>query len=183
MDAFEQVICELLAEEGFWARTSYKVKLTPEEKRRIGRPSCPRWEIDIVGYSPRHNEILAMECKSFLDSGGVSSKDLLSPPADLRNSRYKLFVDANLRNVVFKRLVAQLTEEGLTCPSATTTLGLACGKMHRSGNTQDLCDHFIQNGWLLWTPDIIADRLRKFSTTSYENQISYVVAKMLLRNG
>jgi len=37
--------------DGYWVRTSVKVDLTKEEKVQIGRPSSPRWELDIVGYS------------------------------------------------------------------------------------------------------------------------------------
>ena len=54
--------------EGLWVRTSVKVEITKEEKRLIGRPSSPRWEIDIVAYSGRDNLLYAVECKSYLDS-------------------------------------------------------------------------------------------------------------------
>jgi hypothetical protein len=53
MDAFEQVVSEILWMSGFWVRTSVKVELSKEEKRLIGRHSSPRWELDIVGYSGR----------------------------------------------------------------------------------------------------------------------------------
>jgi hypothetical protein len=46
--AFEQVIAELLWRNGYWVQTSFKVELTKLEKIKIGRPSSPRWEIDIV---------------------------------------------------------------------------------------------------------------------------------------
>jgi hypothetical protein len=45
MDAFEQVVSEILWMSGFWVRTSVKVELTKEEKRLIGRHSSPRWEL------------------------------------------------------------------------------------------------------------------------------------------
>ena len=47
MDAFEQLVSEILWMEGLWVRTSVKVEITKAEKRLIGRPSSPRWEIDI----------------------------------------------------------------------------------------------------------------------------------------
>ena len=52
MDAFEQVVAEILWMEGYWVRTSVKVELTKAEKYLIGLPSAPRWELDIVasGY-------------------------------------------------------------------------------------------------------------------------------------
>jgi hypothetical protein len=55
MDAFEQVVSEILWMDGHWVRTSVKVDLAKEEKVLIGRPSSPRWELDIVGYSGRDN--------------------------------------------------------------------------------------------------------------------------------
>jgi hypothetical protein len=36
MDAFEQVVSEILWTSGFWVRASVKVELTKEEKRLIG---------------------------------------------------------------------------------------------------------------------------------------------------
>src|SRR4051794_22034801 len=33
-------------------------------RREIGRPSSPRWELDIVAYSGRDNLLLVLECKS-----------------------------------------------------------------------------------------------------------------------
>lgn len=48
MDAFESIVAWVLEQEGYWVRTSYKVNLTKSEKRNIGRPSSPRWEIDML---------------------------------------------------------------------------------------------------------------------------------------
>lgn len=44
MDSFEQIVAMLLAREGYWTQTSYKVCLTKQEKIKISLPSCPRWE-------------------------------------------------------------------------------------------------------------------------------------------
>jgi hypothetical protein len=46
MGAFEELVAEILWMDGHWVRTSVKVELTKEEKRKIGRPW--RWELDIV---------------------------------------------------------------------------------------------------------------------------------------
>jgi hypothetical protein len=51
MDAFEQVIARLLFQEGYWVNQSFKIELSKEEKREIGRPSSPRWEVDLLAYS------------------------------------------------------------------------------------------------------------------------------------
>ena len=71
MDAFEQVVAEILWREGYWVRTSAKVELTKEEKREIELPSSPRWELDVVAYSAKDNHLKVIECKSHLDSPGI----------------------------------------------------------------------------------------------------------------
>ena len=71
MDAFEQLVSEILWMEGYWVHTSVKVELTPDEKGQIARPSSPRWELDIVAYRGRENLLKVVECKSLLDSPGV----------------------------------------------------------------------------------------------------------------
>jgi hypothetical protein len=111
MDPFEQLVSEILWMEGYWVRTSVKVELTKEEKRQIGRPSSPRWELDIVAYSGRDNSLRVVECKSYLDSRGVALRAF--DGSDAKNAeRYKLFADDQLRNVVFDRLRLQFAESG-----------------------------------------------------------------------
>jgi hypothetical protein len=102
----EQLGSEILWMEGLWVRTSVKVEITKEEKRLIGRPSSPRWEIDIVAYSGRDNLLYAVECKSYLDSRGVRlcGFDGTDPATA---ERYKLFCDDPLREAVFSRLKTQ----------------------------------------------------------------------------
>lgn len=81
MDSFEQVVATVLDRAGYWTRTSVKVNLTREDKHAIGRPSAPRWEIDVVAYSARENELLVVECKSYLDSAGVRAASFDGPKA------------------------------------------------------------------------------------------------------
>lgn len=113
MDAFEQVVAEILWMDGHWVRTSVKVELTKEEKRKIGRPSSPRWELDIVAYNGRDNLLRVVECKSYLGSLGVQAKGFEAESDNA--SRYKLFNDASLREVIFRRLQLQFCEAGF-CP-------------------------------------------------------------------
>jgi hypothetical protein len=97
--------------EGLWVRTSVKLKITKEEKRLIGRPSSPRWEIDVVAYSGRDNVLYAVECKSYLDSRGVRLCGF--DGTDPRTAeRYKLFCDNPLREAVFSRLKSQFAASG-----------------------------------------------------------------------
>jgi len=60
IDSFEEVVSELLWNEGFWVWTSYKVNLIREEKLGIRRPSCARWELDIVAYHAPTNVIVSL---------------------------------------------------------------------------------------------------------------------------
>jgi len=71
LDAFEHLISRLLLREGYWVETAVKVELTKEDKRRLENPSMPRQELDIVPYDAKRNVLLVVECKSYLDSGGV----------------------------------------------------------------------------------------------------------------
>lgn len=48
MDYFESIISTLLEAEGYWVRKSFKVNLTKDEKRQIGKHSIPRVEIDLL---------------------------------------------------------------------------------------------------------------------------------------
>ena len=71
MDAFEQVVSEIPGTVGLWVRTSINVELTPKQKALIGRPTSPRWELDIVAYSGLENLLYAVERKSYLNSRRV----------------------------------------------------------------------------------------------------------------
>jgi hypothetical protein len=103
MESFEQVVAEILWREGYWVRTSVKVELTKDEKHQINLPSAPRWEIDVLAYKARENAILAVECKSYLDSPGVAMKGF-DGTSDKAGNRSKLFNKSNIRDVVFSRL-------------------------------------------------------------------------------
>jgi hypothetical protein len=55
MELFEGIIKTLLEHEGYWVRQSFKVNLTKEEKRAIGKHSIPRPEIDLLAFKPGTN--------------------------------------------------------------------------------------------------------------------------------
>src|ERR1700760_3756877 len=128
MDAFEQLVSEILWMEGYWVRTSVKVELTKDEKRQIGRPSSPRWELDIVAYNGRDNLPKVVECKSYLDSRGVALRAFDGSDAKPAE-RFKLFADANLWSVVFELLRLQFAETGACRPNADIKLCLARGRI------------------------------------------------------
>lgn len=182
MDAFEQLVSEILWMEGYWVRTSVKVVLTKEEKRKIGRPSSPRWEIDVVAYSGRDNLLRIVECKSYLDSRGVALQAFDGNNEKLAE-RFKLFSnDKNLQDVVFNRLRIQMTESGLCPPDVRTQLCLACGHIASNKDREGLHKHFEAKGWQLWDEKWLLERLQRLSEIGYENQVSAVVAKLLLRS-
>lgn len=51
MDYFESICKTLLEDEGYWVRQSYKVELSKEQKRKLGKPSLPRPEIDLIAFN------------------------------------------------------------------------------------------------------------------------------------
>jgi len=178
MDAFESVIATILDRDGFWVRTSYKVALTKAEKREINRPSSPRWELDVVAYRPLDNVLWIVECKSYLDSRGVSFKGL--DPDTGGSSRYKLFNEPNTRAVVFRRLIQQLTESKSIRPDPDIKLCLAAGNIVTSdaGRIKTLFD---SNDWLLFDREWITQRLLLLAADGYDNAVASVTAKLLLR--
>ncbi|QQO35377.1 hypothetical protein JJC00_06810 [Bradyrhizobium diazoefficiens] len=178
MDAFEQSVSEILWMEGYWVRTSIKVELTKEEKRLIGRPSSPRWELDIVAYSGRDNLLKIVECKSYLDSRGVALR-AFDGSDEKSAERFKLFADGKLRAVVFERLRLQFAESGACRPNAK--LCLACGRIASDADRTGLQRHFAEKNWELWDEPWLRERLKRMSDQGYENQVSAVVAKLLLR--
>jgi hypothetical protein len=177
MDAFESLISMLLRHQGYWTTPSFKVELTGEEKRKIGRPSSPRWELDLIAYKGQTNEVLMVECKSFLDSPGV----LFRNGAFEHPQRYKLFTDDVLLEVVQSRLREQLVKTGACAPSPNITLCLAVGKLASRTDAAGMKNHFDARGWRLFGPDWVREHLLTASKAGYENDVAFVVSKLLLR--
>ena len=178
MDAFEQLAVELFREAGYWVRTGFKVELTGDEKVRIGRHSSPRWEIDLLAWHAVRGELLALECKSYLDSGGVHAAHFQT--GSRYAHRYKLFHDAVLRETVLGRIKLQCIETGLCPGDAALRLGLIAGHITKY-NTPLVAEIFSANDWLLFGPDWLRKRLSWMAAGSYENSTAAVVAKLLLR--
>lgn len=168
----------VLDRAGYWTRTSVKVHLTREEKQAIGRPSSPRWELDVVAYAGHSNELLVVECKSYLDSGGVRAASFDGPKA-AGETRYKLFSDETLRRVVLSRLEAELVEQRFCPAGVKAQLCLAAGNIH--GDPAKLRSIFQAKGWRLFDRDWLLAGLEALGVESYENSVASVVAKLLLR--
>ena len=182
MDAFEAVVGEILHREGYWVQSPYRVGLTKAEKVEIGRPSCPRWELDIVAYKASLNRILMVECKSYLDSYGVRYSGFdgsNSKEAD----RYKIFNEDTLRRVVTNRMVREMCDAGLAREDPDVRLVLACGKIKSVGDHERLRAHFHERGWMLWDKEWFKQKLIEMSVAGYENSAVALTVKLLLRDG
>ena len=179
MDYFESIIKTLLEHEGYWVRQSFKVNLTKEEKREIGKHSIPRPEIDILAFRPEGNHVIAFEAKSYFDSPGVKITDL-QVEYDIPEGRYKLFTCDNYRNIVFSRLKKDLIEIGMATNEIKITLGLAAGNVYQS-KSSDIRSFFETQGRVFWSPEDIRDKVTSLAEKGYENEPSIITAKILMR--
>jgi len=178
MDAFESLVSMLLRHDGYWTTPSFKVELTAGDKAKIGRESSPRWEIDLVAYKPSTDELLAVECKSLMDSTGVVFRNNKFEP----EKRYKLFSEPKLRSVVLSRLLRQLRRTGSCTGNPKVRLCLAVGNIAHKTDRDGLERHFEMKKWGLFGPDWVFDRLSKAASKGYENDVAFIVSKLLLRN-
>jgi hypothetical protein len=169
----------LFQQHGYWVRQGYKVDLTKEEKNEIGTPSMPRPEIDILAYKPKENELLWIECKSYLDSYGVRASSFADDGND--EKRYKVFTRPEYRRIISSRLLIQTYEIGLTLREPVLRYGLATGKIYKR-EADDLKQLFKSNGWFLYTPEWILEQLKVLSRGQYENNVATMVAKLIYRS-
>ncbi len=181
MQAFEKLVADLLWQQGYWATTAYKVRLTRDEKHAIGRPTTPRWEIDVVAYSSPENEIIAVECKSYLDSIGVRMAHFTGQ-RDRFAARFKLFNEPETRKVVLRRLAKQIVDEGRCVKRPKVRLGLAVGKFSSQSEADNVAALFRKRRWLLLGPDWLQGHLQNLAESGFEDDMATAVAKVLLRN-
>jgi hypothetical protein len=100
----------------------------------------PRPDIDILAYKPAENRLLWVECKSYLDSAGVSISAFNGE--DQKNARrYRVFTDPQFREIVTQRLVEQLVFDRLCLPQPGVEYGLVAGKIY-PGSRESLHIHF-----------------------------------------
>ncbi len=181
MDSFENIVAHLLQRQGYWVQTSFKVDLTKEEKIRIGRPSSPRWELDVIAYKGAGNQLMVVECKSYLDSPGVRIRGF-DPSDKTYGKLFKLFNNQVLRDTVLKRLAIQLAESGACAEEPDVVLALAAGRFATEADRVAVRCHFEENGWELFDDKWLCEQLIEMSKGSYENETDAVVSKILLRN-
>jgi len=179
MDHFEGLICTLLEAEGFWLRRSFKVNVTKEEKRVIGKPSIPRPEIDILAFRCCDNSVIAVEVKSFLDSPGLKLEELQANHK-VPEGRYKLFTTPDYRSIVLNRLHQDLLSCGMANKSTKVSLGLVVGKVYQ-GRSEKIREHMAAQQMFFWAPEDIKCKVAALADRAYENDSAILVAKVLLR--
>lgn len=179
MDHFESIIATLLEAEGYWVRRSFKVSVTKEEKRQIGKHSIPRPEIDLLALHFSKNEVLALEAKSFLDSPGVKLAQL-KEEHEVPEGRYKLFTSVRYRKIVLSRLHQDLIACGMANSDTTISLGLAAGKVYQ-GQSAPIHEFMAKRAWLFWSPEDIKQKVTSLAERGYENDPAIITAKILMR--
>jgi len=167
MELFEGIIKTLLEHEGYWVRQSFKVNLTKEEKRAIGKHSIPRPEIDLLAFKPGTNSLIVLEAKSYFDSQGVKISELLEHHK-IPEGRYKLFTCENYRNIVFSRLIKDLVQFGLAESDISLQLGLVAGNVYQS-KSDDIAEYFASNDWFFWSPETVKYKVNALAELGYEN--------------
>jgi len=177
MDAFENLVATLFRSAGYWVQTSFAVELTKEEKREAENPTMPRPEIDVLAYKPAQNELLVIECKSYLNSAGVTYRNF----TDTAKIRYKLFHKAVLWRVVNTALIRQLEQSGAVFSGIRATLCLAIGRIRNESDRARLRALFSERGWTLFDDRWIADQTRELANSAYVNDQAIIALKMASR--
>jgi len=180
MNAFEEIVAGLLRQEGYWTIVGYKVNLSKAKKVELGKPSLPRPEIDILAYQVAQNLLLWVECKSYLDSRGVT----IAPFRDKNDKgaeRYKVFTRPDYRIIVTEELVKQVVATQMALPNPTVKYCLVAGRIATDSDRKELHQYFEEQDWLLYDDKWIRQRLEKASAGSYEDDIAVIVAKLFSR--
>ena len=180
MNAFEDIVKLYLEEEGYWARQSVKVSITPQEKRNIGTFSMPTPEIDIVALKVDKNELLLVEVKSFLDSPGVRFSGV-SGKNKKDAKRYKLFTNDKFRKIVTCNLKEQYQHKKLVKGDTKITCALAAGHIYSTKKSDDepkIKDYFERKGWKLFTPKQIKAKIKDLSQKGWEDNLITMTAKL-----
>ena len=178
MNSFESIIAGLFRADGYWTAIGYRVDLTKKQKRETGKPSLARPEIDILAYKGKGNELVWVECKSYLDSPGVRYANF-KDGSDSGYHRYKVFNDARYRNAISRSLINQTSASGLTKPNPKLKYCLVAGKVRSETDKKKINNLFENRDWVFHDVDWIRERLKRLTTSRYEDDITMMVAKII----
>lgn len=160
---------------------SVRVALTKEEKVKVGKPKMPGYELDLVAYKGKQNEIMVVECKSYFDSPGVHAEGF-EDPKSRKAERYKLFNDRVLWKMVRRALRRRLVEEGRCASRPKIRLCLAAGHVVNAEHRTRIKRIFDRHqSWKLMDDREIAREIKKLANKGYMNNEAVMVAKILER--
>ena len=179
MESFEEIVKVLFEEDNYWVRQSEKINHTKEEKKKTGKPSIPRPEIDLVALNQSENHILVLEVKSFFDSPGVRLSEL-DIEYNKATGKYKLFTNKNYWTIVLSRLKKDFIKQGMADKKTRFTLGLVAGNVYQN-KTEEIRKLFNEKGWFFLGPDEIKDRVLALAKKGYQNSPIFMTAKILMR--
>ena len=180
MDSFEQIVAKILSEQGYWTKIGYKILLTKEEKRFVDNPFMPRPEVDIVAYRPGENELLWVECKSYLDSNGVRFLAFIGED-NVHARRLKIFNDKRLRDFLAEKLIHQLIKQGLMKTKPDLKFCLVTGNIFNHKERDEIRAHFAREGWLLFDEFWVKKGLLALANSGYDNDVAVITAKLFDR--
>ncbi len=140
----------------------------------------PRPELDLVAYKALRNELLAIECKSFLDSLGVTYSSFVDP-SFAGFKRYKIFNDRHYWRVIKASLVRQLVQQEAIHPKPDVVLCLSAGRIRNEKDRQALARLFAKRRWRLYDDSWIAQRVSELATQGYTNNEGVIALKIAKR--
>jgi len=180
MDCFEQVVADIFRQEGYWVQTSFKIKLSDQDRSDLNATNDPRTEFDVLAYKPGERLVRVIECKSFFKSTGVRFGGFTGTDQKAA-SGLRLFNDSRRRAVLLGSLKAQLLGNGMCCHDDEVRLCFASGHFVNSEERELTRNLFIKMGWDLYDESWLKSKLERLSSKDfgYENSISHVVANLL----
>jgi hypothetical protein len=159
-------------------------KLGDERQKNVGKQkkNMPRPEIDLLAFKSKEDLIIAFEAKSYLNSPGVSRKDLAASH-ETTEGRYKIFTCKNYRDIVIKQLKKDLIDKGMATKSTKIKLGLLAAKV-KGGEDEStkLADYMRKHHWEFWEPATVKEKLEALADLDYENDVAVVASKILRKN-
>lgn len=177
MHAFEDLVGRLVRREGFWVRHSVKIELTKQDKVDLGQPSLPRPELDLVAYKPSTNVLALIECKSYLDSQGVSLA-AFDGSNETFARRFRLFTQPAFRTLVTRRLHEQLVDDGFVPDDVTFEYWLVAGRIAPQSHAALTALFQQEPGWRLFGRDWIRDQLLSMRHDAYEDDVVVMAMKL-----